>query len=478
MQVFRGAVYGAILATVLCFPLSFAQAWEADVHYGLTLWLAKQAGFPDEQAKWIADGNQGVDNSSVTDPVHSTIASACTARDVTGSSEVHDHHFPSKNGVPDAPVSRVVKPGFVQRQGSVHAAPPLSDKQSSFYDFGKYLHALQDTWSHQGVPDFPDLCDQQLGWGHSFSRGGWACHLADLTYRWPNDALQTAKATYDAMVAQASSARPWSDLVPELSGFIAAQSKWQKDSWFSARGFGPQERGFLQEISLPDCVLDAQCLGPYPFQQLIEKWRTIASLRSGFARFTFGGRTLTVSVAGDIPADIRQLFVDFVGGLVAGGKSVKTDAIDTVLSRIALARALHISDACPNLVNELEDVQVTPDAVSSGLVAYQPLELCEAAFEAARAGEGVISCDAAAAALRNIRTPRRRGPDLRELAPVAQAEQLPLFVFEGLTSFNQRSESYSTVVRFIHLPRDALLLTARRVSGVAKIVAAVWMPGE
>jgi hypothetical protein len=180
---------------------------------------------------------------------------------------------------------------------------------------------------------------------------------------------------------------------------------------------------------------------------------------------------------GDIPSDIRQIFVDFVSGLVAGGKSVKTELIDTVLSHAALARALHINDACPNLIDELQAVQTTPDAVSSGLVAHQPIELCEAAFQASMAGAGVISCEAAAA-LRNLRAPRRRGPDIRELAPGAQAENLPLFVFEGLTSFNQRSESYSTVVRFIHLPRDALMLSARRISGGAKIVAAVWMPDQ
>ena len=37
-----------------------SMAWESDVHYGLTRWLAIQAGFSPEQAKWIADGDQGV----------------------------------------------------------------------------------------------------------------------------------------------------------------------------------------------------------------------------------------------------------------------------------------------------------------------------------------------------------------------------------------------------------------------------------
>jgi hypothetical protein len=454
-----------VLISLLALPLP-AQAWESDVHYGLTRWLAQQTGFSDEQSKWIADGDQGVDDSPITDPVHSTIASACTGADKTGSSEVHDHHFPSKNGVPDTPKQRVVEPGLVQRQGSVNPAPRLSDRPSTFNDFGKYLHALQDTWSHQGIPDFPDPpCDQQLGWGHALARGGWACHLADLTYMWQaHDVPETAKATYDEMVAQSpGSPKPWKDLEPTVAEFAAARSKWEKDDWFRKQGFSDRELGFLQEISLPDCTADApRCPGPYPFQHLLETWTLLVRLNSNPT-----GRERA-------PSDVQQAFRDFVTGLVTEGKNFKTDLIDSTLSRIALTRALHVSNACPELVDQLLNTLLGP-GIMSGWAAHQPIELCEAAYQATLAGSGQISCAAAIEALQRARI-LRYGPDIREIAPAAQAQGLPLFLLS--TSFNPRSESYYGFVRFIHLPRDILVLTARRISGAAKIVGAVWSPDQ
>jgi hypothetical protein len=42
---------------------SLASAWEADVHFGLTKWLAIQAGFDRSEAETIAYGNQQVDRT-------------------------------------------------------------------------------------------------------------------------------------------------------------------------------------------------------------------------------------------------------------------------------------------------------------------------------------------------------------------------------------------------------------------------------
>ena len=38
-----------------------AVAWEADVHYGLTYWLARKAGFSPEEAQFIAAGDLSSD---------------------------------------------------------------------------------------------------------------------------------------------------------------------------------------------------------------------------------------------------------------------------------------------------------------------------------------------------------------------------------------------------------------------------------
>jgi len=51
---------GAALMLASGLPLT-AAAWEADVHFGLTRWLAVQAGFSAPQADAIATGNQRVD---------------------------------------------------------------------------------------------------------------------------------------------------------------------------------------------------------------------------------------------------------------------------------------------------------------------------------------------------------------------------------------------------------------------------------
>src|SRR5215467_8930849 len=116
-----GLTFGLLLRAV---P---AGAWEADVHYGLTKWLALQAGYTEEQAGWIADGDLGMDHSPLTDAVHATIISACIGTDPTGSRRVHDFHFPSEANAADEPKNRVVKPGYVQQGGSVRTAPKIDD---------------------------------------------------------------------------------------------------------------------------------------------------------------------------------------------------------------------------------------------------------------------------------------------------------------------------------------------------------------
>ena len=244
----------------------------------------------------------------------------------------------------------------------------------------------------------------------------------------------------------------------------------KKDAWFRKQGFTDRELGFLQEISLPDCVVDAPaCPGPYPFQLMLDTWREIVNRSS--ARI-IGGVLVPTTTAP--PPEFEQLFNDFVKGLLAGGIMVKTGLIDLSLSRIALARSLHLSNACPQLVDQLQEVLLGP-GVLAGWAARQPLELCEAAYQASMAGAGEISCDAALEALRRSRI-LRYGPNISELAPAAEAQGLPLFTLT--TSFVPRSETYFGFVRFIHLPRDVLVLGARRISGAATVISAVWTPDQ
>lgn len=110
-----------VFITALCFGLSIGPtrtgAWESDVHYGLTLWLAVKAGYSSSDAKTIADANQGVDDSWLTGPLQSTAIAAClTTPDSVGAVTVHGHHFASERDPPDSPANRHVTPGKIWKQ--------------------------------------------------------------------------------------------------------------------------------------------------------------------------------------------------------------------------------------------------------------------------------------------------------------------------------------------------------------------------
>ena len=161
-----------------------ASGWEIDVHYGLTRWLALQAGFGEHEADLIAEGDEGVDDSWMTGPIVNTIAGACLRIYPNGAVIVHDFHFASRVDPPASPDKRNVVAREVWRKQQSVPPPKLTQNPDDYRKLGAYLHVLQDSWSHQGTPDVPYFCASTLGWGHAFDRGGWSCHLADLTYRW------------------------------------------------------------------------------------------------------------------------------------------------------------------------------------------------------------------------------------------------------------------------------------------------------
>jgi hypothetical protein len=128
--------------------------------------------------------------------------------------------------------------------------------------FAETVHALQDSWSHQGVPDLPRplegalVCDPSLAWAHPRSRGGWNSHKADLTYEWPADTVAMAKATYEALIQYPPisgvkrSPKDWTEIRPLLDGFVRAATKTEKKKWFLAQGI--TDVSFLAGITLPD----------------------------------------------------------------------------------------------------------------------------------------------------------------------------------------------------------------------------------
>ena len=129
------------------------------------------------------------------------------------------------------------------------------------HKLGEALHSLQDSWSHQGVPDTPQPadpidCDPTRAWAHPKARGGWNSHRADLTWHWPADTMAMARASYDVLArypmpaGAKGKAKPWDEIAAVLDRFVKASTKAEKKAWFNAQGV--DDVAFLEGISLPD----------------------------------------------------------------------------------------------------------------------------------------------------------------------------------------------------------------------------------
>jgi hypothetical protein len=243
-----------------------SSAYENDVHYGLTKWLALKAGFADAEAEAIAAGDRDVDGGAL-DAIRLVALSACVAKDVTGSELVLEHHFPSAALMPTAPPNREVKPG--SKSAGVMATdrllnPRWDSPARNLRGFGKGLHALQDSFSHMGIPDIPRLgfvsCDPDYAWGHPKALGGWKSHNADLTPKRPEVALKMAAASYEFLcryrkeVLNAPCESSWDKLGAAVAEFTTARSKAEKWRWFQADAATRDQFtcDFLMEINLKD----------------------------------------------------------------------------------------------------------------------------------------------------------------------------------------------------------------------------------
>src|SRR5262249_28274223 len=125
-------------------------------------------------------------------------------------------------------------------------------------------------------------------------------------------------------------------------------SKWQKSDWFRDRKI--QDRDFLQDISLPDCVPDGpKCPGPFPFQRLIDRWRvTVEQSRQAPSP----GNQAPQS----IPLTYVTFFRDIANGLLRGAgntkESVESWFRDRGLAEVAINRAFYVNESCPALYQE------------------------------------------------------------------------------------------------------------------------------
>lgn len=250
----------AVLA-LLCSDV--CRAYEADVHFGLTKWLAIQAGFEPWEADSIAIGDQRVDSGDMQ-YIALLPTYACLAHDQEMARLVGLLHFPTEGQVPAAPDQRVVTAGSEAAQKAVHDIEKSPASQSVFrlYLIGAALHPLQDSWAHQGAPDVPQplgpvsSCDPAFAWSNPSARGGWNTHKADLAHAWPADTLAMARATYSALqqmppvLGAKRSPKVWANLVPKIDAFLRASTKTEERKWFAAQGI--DDVSFLEGISIPD----------------------------------------------------------------------------------------------------------------------------------------------------------------------------------------------------------------------------------
>ena len=240
-----------------------AMAYESDVSYGMTLWLALKAGYNEREATTIATGNQRVDSGDMQ-YLDVGLMYACLGKDDVGARRAGAHQYPTTAAIPGAPESRAVVAGGPAATSAALALTKLAPDQSGFMllKLGEALHILQKSWAHQGIPEVPLAgksgieCDPARAWGHPRARGGAQSHRADLTHHWPGDTLASAKVSYEMLlkfppIAGAKrTPQPWEKLAPQLDGFIRASTKTQKRAWFAAQRIA--DASFLEGISLPD----------------------------------------------------------------------------------------------------------------------------------------------------------------------------------------------------------------------------------
>ena len=299
-----------------------ATAYESDVHYGLTYWLALQAGFNATQAHAIANGSNRVDSGDMQFLDLSFVYGGLAPND-DSSQQVSRYHYPTAGPVPGPPETRTVIPGSAIAARAIDEAinAPKGQQGVMLFRLGVGLHTLQDSWAHQGVTDTAQIegdlfkCDPTRFWAHPRARGGFASHKADHTAAWPEDAMAMAMATYNVLlrypvITEPRTPKDWNQLKPLVEPFVKATTKSDKRAWFAAQGIA--DASFLEGTSLKD--------GAQPFR---EKWvgRKLPPLPSADSRQHY--------VDGDILDFLNRFF----------GEWMTTDDLNRLAASVAAAPA-------------------------------------------------------------------------------------------------------------------------------------------
>ena len=233
-----------------------AIGYETDVHYGLTLWLAKNAGLSIIEAEEIARANERTD-TGVLDAKHAIIWHLCIMGADTASEVTRRYHFRSQVPVPADPPARPVDPRA--KFANLEVDNIIKEKGTNLADrlgrFGLALHGLQDTYSHAGESDTAWPCPRRWMWAHPDARGGYRSHKADLTYTDVPSCIEMASVTFDAASRLVESlgrakAKPPLQMTKDIGAFCSADSRPGKADWFSKKGMGHLAKSILRTTSL------------------------------------------------------------------------------------------------------------------------------------------------------------------------------------------------------------------------------------
>ncbi|MGO4580003.1 hypothetical protein AB4Z48_28600 [Cupriavidus sp. 2TAF22] len=234
-----------------------AQAYEMDFHYGLTYWLAGQAGFDGGDSRLIAAGDERSD-TGMLDAVHAMLYSLCVRHDQTASALTRELHFRSQHPPPAEPANRVVdaRQPFAAIAVEAVTGEHGSEAGDRLTRLGQALHGWQDSFSHGGEPS-TGPCDRLLMWAHPAAKGGALSHDADLTYKYPDQCRSAARATFERLLAYRRAQRlpkgkaTWDRLEPRVDVFCHAATKADKAGWLKGEGV-PDPDAIVRGLSLND----------------------------------------------------------------------------------------------------------------------------------------------------------------------------------------------------------------------------------
>ena len=479
----------AVFLLVSCTTKVFA--WEADVHYGLVKWLAFHAGFSLANAEIVAAGSVSADETHVLAATY-LVGEVCVRRNapkiVAVSRVVQQHHFPANDAVPGAPDSRRVDHGaHDQANGGnrwVRQEIAVRDKTLSptvrLNRFGAALHPLGDSWSHAGEPDIPRIgridCRQpQLAWSHPQDRGGWRKHNADLTWKHPDDTMQTARAMFFFMRDfldlnggfEARSADDWKTVEKQLEKFQQATTQYEKFRWFieqDQRWREEHKSGLpYDQFTTHPCFLKSISLKKGKGSRGDEPFRCAKSGRVGTAGVPDSDPPMPLSGA---PADS---IIGFTEDLLHTW--FVEQQVDEIAAEMTDAPRLTADLAAPGLLSST----LSADDAVEGLLAMWLVE-----------DHGLINAEGHGvsdpALLQRLSDPglaandgewqRISADDLGD-AISFPSSRLPFSIFRN-NDENAGKASYTVLFKPANAPRDLLSLTIERAESGWKLVGLDW----